>query len=492
MLKRMRLGAEKSPLDVRWLSFFVQANLPMHLHLAPFVSRAHMKALNDAFFAKNIRYKGALFVFVASFCLGAIRVFLPESGGYYRLNDEDKYYMPEIRRIYEKWPGLDLKKDSLSATAPGYAFAMATVSEIIGLGSIRLHLVQLLMSALIPSILYIYLRKRCSVVSASLVLAPLLLSSFFIKSSAYLVTDNAALLCTVGALYLLTSSCSSLIVFIGLAAINTAAVFLRQNSLWLVLPALVGAGAAIIKLREDRTLFGGGGSLVAGIAMAAAVVLPIGAVARMYVVWGGLVPPEWSTTHEGGWGLAPLAYILSVIGLFWPPFLLARKGLKELVRAGLDRKGMIVLSIGLLVAIASDTSYNRDLGRWGGYLWALADALPAPGNRSVVFLLLSPFGALSMWIIGEDLCKKDRIATIILGSALAGWSMACLANREIYHRYYEPYLLVFAIFSAGVYGMRSTEGITLRRLLPLIGLGVFQGTVTVLTLYLSLFAGFRR
>ena len=60
--------------------------------------------------------------------------------------DESNYHLPAIRQIRAHWPRLDLLADSLSATAPGYQYALATASFVTTSHRLPLRLVNFAVS----------------------------------------------------------------------------------------------------------------------------------------------------------------------------------------------------------------------------------------------------------------------------------------------------------------------------------------------------------
>lgn len=347
--------------------------------------------------------------------------------------DEQAYYLPAVERIGAHWPRLDLLEDSLSATAPGYAYFLATVGRVTGTGVLTLRLVTFLISAV--AIVYLVRAWPGGVsLDAVAVVAPLALSNFFVKSSAFVVTDNPALLCTAIALVAVIWSEPAATFRAGLAA--AVGVLIRQSSAWLVAPLLLGAWTGPgrrIRLR--------------GIAGALPPLLALGV---LVVAWHGLTPPAWRDVHlQSGLGhlLAIAVYLLALLALFAPAYLHA--GGQRLLRA--DRWSLAGAATGLILAAAGPTTYSESAGRWGGYLWHATRHLPAIQERSLLFLVLAPaggwFAARLLGALGGS--GSDRRGLRWTGT-LAAWLAANLVNAQSYHRYYEPLLLVMLILWLGL------------------------------------------
>src|SRR5689334_11183393 len=103
--------------------------------------------------------------------------------------DEHKWHAPTIQLIYEHWPALDVRNDSLSAVAPGYHYFLATIAQVIGPGLLNLRLANWTFSLLLIPVLYRHVNRYCSDTETFLIVAPFVASSFYIKSAAWILTD---------------------------------------------------------------------------------------------------------------------------------------------------------------------------------------------------------------------------------------------------------------------------------------------------------------
>jgi hypothetical protein len=265
---------------------------------------------------------------------------------------------------------------------------------------------------------------------------PLACSNFFVKSASWIVTDNPALLAMTATLALLllvprpgTTACAG-----GLAA---AAVFVRQIYAWLVAPILLRVWFDC-RGRRDGARW----------TWALAVLPPLGTVGLLALAWGGLVPPGWRVTHypAGTNPAAPLVYGLAVLGGLGGFYYcaLARANWRADCGASSARIGA---GLGLALALAGPTNTSMPAGRWGGYLWNLAEHLPAPAGRSLVFLGLAPLGGAIVGMLFERLRTESGRATAWLWLAsYATWLLSYAPNRLVFHRYFEPATLVFLVF----------------------------------------------
>lgn len=412
---------------------------------------------------------------------------------YDRPADETDFYVPVIRDMAARWPRIDLERDTYVEKPPGYPWLMATVAQVTGMDLGRLRGFHMLLSACVPGLLYLWLRRVLPALSAALLLAPLVFSSFLIKSSVYLGTDNPALLCTTLALMLLVQERASgwgmAIVMVG----ATAAASFRQDSLWLAAPIVVRLALAG-PLADWRVAEGVAAmSRVQRVLLVGAVLLPVALVGRMVAEWGGLVPQAHvRTVDEPGASLMPVVYMLSVAALFGWPWIIARHGLGGAWRRARERPALAVGLAGVGLALVTNSQYGRELGHWGGYLWSLAAGLPSFGGRSPVFLALAPLGALALGVVGAELARARPAAALVLVSALGCWAAACCFNSLVFHRYYEVPLLVFLLLATGLLPRPALRVSVLRDNAPLLAVGAVQLLISVATLYLSLFASLRR
>ncbi|MFI5358096.1 MAG: hypothetical protein ACHQ4G_12250, partial [Opitutales bacterium] len=149
--------------------------------------------------------------------------------------DEQAYYLPAVRAIAAHWPRLDLLADSRSATAPGYPYFLATLSQVTGTGLVTLRTINLLVAlALLVTLWQLFPPRQSPLALAALL--PLACSNFVVKSAAYVTTDNPALLTTTACLALLLFNRRPALALAGASVTGALAVFARQISIWVVAP----------------------------------------------------------------------------------------------------------------------------------------------------------------------------------------------------------------------------------------------------------------
>jgi hypothetical protein len=350
--------------------------------------------------------------------------------------DEFNYHLPAVRQIAEKWPALDLANDSLSATAPGYHYALATLAQVTGDGMRRMRLINWTLSAALLAFVYLYARRTLSYLDASLLVIPLAASNFFIKSASWLVTDNAALFLVAVALIATLKPVLSRGEKFWLSLAAAAAVFVRQLTIW----------TAVLPLaRCFGNSTSSNGSRWSEVRVAILMALPAAVVlALLFRAWGGFVPPIWAEASLRFSTAGPV-YLLSVVALFGVFFLPP-----ESIRSAFDPSGRAAAAIaffaGVLFSLTTETTFNYEFGRWGGYLWSLAMRLPTVGEHSLLFAGLCGVGAVVIVLFWRSLRAHGEFqAASVFALGLAAWASTFLVNRQIFHRYFEPTALIFLI-----------------------------------------------
>lgn len=400
---------------------------------------------------------------IALFAVLCVPLMLVEDEGPYTA-DETAYYLPAIRQIRSHWPALDVSRDSLSATGPGYHYFLATVSLVTGTGRLPLRAVNFTVSVAVFAVLWRAWPAGTTPLFALLALLPLAASNFFVKSASFVVTDNAALLAVTGTLATLFCSARP---GAGIVAglLSAAAVLVRQSNAWLAAPL------AIRLFQSGRAWHW------------VALAFPFAILGWLAIAWGGLVPPAWQQVHYGSSGLVPAAgvYLLAVLAPLGAVYYLAARtpDWRDDWRSPLVIVGT---AAGLGLALAGPTTPDYEAGRWGGYLWNLAARLPAFGGRSGLFLVLTPLGAAMLVALARRLWRETGHGTWPWLAAFLAWAAAGLANRQVFHRYFEPTILVLLIcWLALLARARIAQGRAAFDGRPLAVLGLVQLAATVIT-----------
>jgi hypothetical protein len=380
---------------------------------------------------------------IAIFAVLSLPLLFTFKNGVYSV-DEHKWHVPAIKLIYEHWPAIDVRNDSLSAVAPGYHYVLATIAHVTGLGLINLRLVNWTFSLLLIPLLYWHVGRYCSKVARFLIIAPCVTSSFFVKSAAWILTDNASLMFVLLSLIAIIFSRASAATAGVVAISSAAATFFRQISLWLAGPAFMSGLMHIVESRMPPagtcTVERRGGWL-----MIAACVAPVAVMAWLFYEWKGLVPPGWRAAAYGGWSLCPIAYLLSLTAVLGAPYciFLRVNPLRDLPRVPL----ILGIMMGFILSILSPASYER--AQAGGYLWDIVLRTPKIFDRSILFVALAPVGLLVVIALAYRAWLQLGYKVAILWStSWLAWSATFVVNRQMFQRYMEPTILVLLVLLA--------------------------------------------
>jgi hypothetical protein len=240
---------------------------------------------------------------VAIFALLTLPLLVQPSGGYDF--DEQTYHLPAIRQIATHWPSLSIAEDSLSATAPGYHWILAGLSLLVGSDLLTLRLLNFAVSLAGLTVLFFWLAQRRGGAEAALLLLPLACSNFYVKSAAWIVTDNPALAFSTAVLLLVLSPSRSTGTAAAGGVFAVLATMTRQMHAWLALPMALRAW-----IGQGRP--GWGRPDLRWIAAAA---MPLMCIGWLFVAWGGLVPAQWRAVNEQ-FSAASAAYLFSMVGWF--------------------------------------------------------------------------------------------------------------------------------------------------------------------------------
>jgi hypothetical protein len=408
------------------------------------------------------------FVALVFFLLCLPLVLSTRAGGY--ADDEDLYHLPAVRQIRAHWPALDLNRDALSAVSPGYAYVLATVSLVTGPSRLALRGVTWGLSLALLVLLWRAFPAATAGMAAASVL-PLACSNFFVKSASWIVTDNPALLCVAGALTMVFLRPGLRDQWLGGLSAG-AATFLRQVHVWAAVPLGLRAVQEIRANPHSRWR----------VRALLPALIPLGVLGLLAARWHGLVPLAWQSAValQGGLPVTPLCYLLAVFFLLGVFYQLALPPENPWIEA-CSRPVLAAGALGLVVALVGPTNYDVAAGRWGGYLWSATPHLPVVGQRSVLFVILTPLGAALLAVMSRRLARQSGagVAWLWLGSFLA-WAATSLSNRLVFHRYFEPTILVFLIFWSLLL-LRSPVPSPAIRPVRLYALAVGQGLITLAT-----------
>ncbi len=378
--------------------------------------------------------------------------------------DQETYHLPAIRFLIDQESNF---REFPCPNLPGYHLVMATASRFVGEGR-WLQWINSFFGLAVVLIVFAYATTVIELWTAFVLVLPLLCSSYLLKGSIWLMTDNAAWLMVVLALGdALTARRLTPWRCIGWGALVIGAVLVRQTHIWLVIPM---AYAFLGGISEQKGAVRAQ-SVTAGLMSILALFLLL---AAAWNLWGGPVPPAFVAIHWVHINLTSITLAMALLGffgLFYP------KPKNSLPWWG----GFI----GLLTALLWPTAYDIAQGRWGGTVWELARRVPTIGRRSLLFPPLAIMGGilLASWgcAITADPLRRRR--AILLCVAFMSWLVVQPLNSQTFQRYAEPMVLILLIwFSAFCVFEKKPSNDKWHWLSPLL-LGVMQLAVTLLSIW---------
>lgn len=377
--------------------------------------------------------------------------------------DQNKYHLPQVE-TFVKTPLTWGTYTSSTATTPGHHLVLSWVSKHFANGqadrtafTVRIANALFGLGLILTLWWLTYLGGTGNAIESTYLVLPLLFSYQFLGSAIWVMTDNGALLWVCLTLLVLTlpTSVKRENFTLPLAGIFAAlAVAWRQTHAWLLVPLFLRVFTSA-RYRQRWELY------------LATLLPPLLVLGYFLSLWHGLTPPEFQSYYGPGFNLAVPTYVVSlfgIFGLFYIGYLST-----ELHKIKTREMWLLIgisLIAGLGIAILFPSSYERDAGRWGGWLWEIARHLPSIYDRSILFLVLVPLGTIliSLWF---RVARHNRDSILILVSMMA-WIAANVANFQVFQRYYEALLLIALAFLAS----RQTEHFRRNYLGPLILAGL--------------------
>lgn len=397
---------------------------------------------------------------VVGFLLLTWPAILAGGGGTSQANDMVDYHAIEVRRLAAQWPVPDLR-DSFTTTTPGFHLLLALVARLGG-GLLLLRLVASVAGLLAWLISWRVASTWCGAAVATLLVAPLALSPYLLGSTIWITTDAAALALAAGVMGVALVARDPVRLARVAGVLGAGTVLVRQIMLWACLPAA-------LRVVFDRTKGEQRSWMARGWRLALVVVPPVASVCAFMVLWGGTMPPRFQPFHQAVFNPAALVMLLATLGC-WGAMVLPG-ALVALDRASWVRCLMVaVVVMGACATVRSDwrkvlppdemrrgtvTEHTwgptapdvvkgaGEVGRWGGPIWELARAMPAPNGRSVAMVGLAGLGAFAMAALRERAARLGRAwpASLLLLAMLAMGLAQCL-NAQTFQRYFDPWALL--------------------------------------------------
>ena len=346
--------------------------------------------------------------------------------------DEATYHLPTIVRFASTLSHPDLTHYK-SATTPLYHLLMATLMRA-GCNLPALRLVNLCISVatLIFAMLYFerFARSEATVCLATLVLA---LNPYMLGPSTRLATDNLALGCAVLILYLLDGRRAvSMRTFLLAVLLSVVAVLTRQLYLWLV-PLLCSYAIANAQWPAARRWAGFGVS-----------VLPLIAVAPLFLAWHGFTNPDFAHKHElSGSILTGRALVLAVClsGTYAMAFAPQLAAILRSAGSGTRRLWIAAATVALVcLPLLNAKPGDFIVPTEGGWLRALAEHTPVVFGHWSLFWILFPVGCAVIAALGQY-ALATRNGTW-LAAAFVLWLIFSVVQARAIAKYYEPFEII--------------------------------------------------
>jgi hypothetical protein len=368
--------------------------------------------------------------------------------------DQKLYHLPVIREFARTWPTFETW-DYLSATTPGYHIVMATVAKVCGDGTLPLQIATAIITGVMLWLLARDADKRLYPLAVVAVCLPIIASPYTLFPAAFILPDNLGWLGVVGMTLIALRAPTRGVMLAG-GLVLCGLVLTRQVHAWTAGLLWVSAWLGPVVARRDSgaswigAVFQRPGERVGRVAVALAVSVPALVLLGLFVrYWGGLVPGRFAeqippATLSRVVGSAAPAMVLSMLGAYsvfffgflaWP--------LRKLWQ---ERRGVLIAAAlaGVVLSVIPYTTADFDAGR-RGVLWSIGMKGPVVAGRSVVVSMLSAWGAVcgTTWLLACN--RRDR--TVLL-AALVGFTVSQLPSQQLWHRYFDPFVMIWLVFVA--------------------------------------------
>lgn len=401
--------------------------------------------------------------------------------------DQNDYHLVAISRFAPQWP-LIVVRAYESATTPGYHWALAGLKRAGLEPTIALQVAASVFTiGLLGTLGWVCARRARAIGGGGPSLPwravafalPIACSPYVIQSGAWLLPDNAAWWGVLVMVALALSPAGGTRRWlITSGAVLCALVLVRQNHIWtagvLLAAAWLGRadptdeilGHPPLSRRDGARLFTDAPARARRALSALLACLPACAILAAFVLaWGGLTPPAFQSVLRGGNPATP-AFVLAlfgVLGVFYAPALW-----RPLAQVCTQRPALLVggLLIAAACALISQTTMDRDAGRYGA-LWSVVERAPViGGHTSVVILAGALAGALVLLALLTGLARRDRWVML---AVVLGFTAAQSASHMCWQRYVEPLVLIVLALGAASIDARLEARSPVERALRVLG-----------------------
>lgn len=451
---------------------------------------------------------------LAGFALLVAPALLTSPGGRAQAVDERIFHLEVVRTFAAQWPAPDLR-DYPSATSPGFHLVLAMVHRATDGSIAALRLATACAGALLLLLVWWRAARWAGAWMGVAAALPFCCCGYTVAASAWVSTDLAGLLPAAASVALLAGAPPTAGVLLSAGACTAAAVFVRQTALWAAAPIVAAAfaGSPAGRWLPDCLQWSGdlprrrGRLLAAALALA----LPLATLATLGLLWGGAVPARFRAYHGAGLNGAATTFCLAALGAWGVmllPGALHGSGLRDLLKRRAVAAA-IILGVGAAAAllpasayhVAADTSSPLyvpapgetavpEVGRYGGVLWALAQAwdarswLPHLPGRSLPLAVLAFVGAfctLALWDRAARVGRGRHAAVIVV--TIGAFAMVQALNSQTFERYFDPFLLLALGWLAALGVRRRDDVHAVRTTVGLLLLSAVQLALTLGTVY---------
>ena len=350
--------------------------------------------------------------------------------------DERFFHYPTILRFANEWPRIDLTSYQ-SVTTPLFHVLMATVVQLTGPELYKLRLVNVLLSYGAIVAFYRLLRIHFAEQPSDALLQALALTlvPYYFTNCFVLMTDGL----------------SWLLVFLTLMSSLRLVETRRGSDQWLVALlfslAVLTRQSSISLLPLILLLLGSRWGWIVGRLWSVAVSLIIALLpfVALMLLWQGTVPREMAQAFVASSIVPkPLAFMMSLVGLYFPFYVLGIVGDGAGLQRNLSRSGStlvvaLVLAVGFLL-VAPMPYTPSDFG----VLWRISAFLPELRNTSLLFW---PLLALGLFGLLQSIGQPARMSAWLAPTFLMLYGLPYLRSSVITQRHFEATVIVFFSFA---------------------------------------------
>ena len=393
-------------------------------------------------------------IFLNNFIISIIFFLIVISGIFWaqpshEASDQNKFHLPQVQTFVEQ-PFTIGSYPSKVAMTPGQHVVLSWVSKywangIVGADVFPVRMVNATfgLGLLLACWWLIYLSNAGRVLESTYLVFPLLFSPYVLGGSIWIMSDNGALLWACITLIILSQENRSGW-FLSLAGLFSAlAVFWRQTYIFLIVPMLWRVLQELLKKKNWQLLL-------------VSILMPLATVIDFRIIWGGLVPPEF-TNHSKELNFSAITYILSLFGaygIFYLGYLSSE--LKNIFQRKEIFTLVFVLLIGFLISLLIPLGLSDHTD---GILLKLASKFPVFYERSILLTILGSLGAAIIYVWFKTFLRREGESivfsreSIVFVNTLSWWAIFTI-NIVVWQRYFDSLVVITLSFLAS----RKTSG----------------------------------